>query len=201
MTNPRRRTSTQASGVVEPSAPTPEPPRTRKFARRLRLLLGVALGYAMLAAPAQAAGKLVLYPDPLTLVTLIVGFVILIAPINATIFRPLFRVLDERDAKIAGATRRAEGLVAQAAELTERYRGSIREAREAAEVARKQQLEAARSEYAVITGDARTESEDEIGRARQEIESSLAEARTALGRASQDLAKIAAERILGRSLQ
>ncbi len=203
MTNPRRRTSTQASGVLEPSTPAPAQPgaRTRKLALRLRLPLGVALGYAMLAAPAQAAGKLVLYPDPATLVILIIGFVILIAPINATIFRPLFRVLDERDAKIAGAIRQAEGLVARAAELTEQYRGAIREAREVAEVARKQQLEAARSEYAVITGDARTESEDEIGRARREIESSLAQARTTLERTSGDLAKIAAERILGRSLQ
>ena len=155
----------------------------------------------MLAGPAHASGELVLAPDPTTLVILIIGFVILIAPLNAMIFRPLFQVLDDREAKIGGATEQAAKLVAQATELTEQYRGSIREAREAAEGARKQQLEAARSEHGAITGDAKAESEDEIGRARQEIERSLAEARVSLERASQDLAKVAAERILGRALQ
>jgi F-type H+-transporting ATPase subunit b len=137
----------------------------------------------------------------MTLVILIVGFVVLIAPLNALIFRPLFRVIDDREAKIAGATRQARQLVDEATELTERYRGSIREAREAAELARQQQLEAARSEHGSITDDARAESESEIGRARQEIENSLVEARSSISRASEDLAKIAAERILGRALQ
>ncbi|MCP4038033.1 MAG: ATP synthase F0 subunit B [bacterium] len=163
--------------------------------------IGVFLALALVAAPAHASGQLVLYPNPPILIGLIIGFVILIAPVNAMIFKPLFRVLDERDAKIAGATREAEQLVANAASLTEQYRGSIRQAREDAEVARKQQLEAARSEHGSITGDARAESEGEVARARTEIESSLADARATLEAASRDLATVAAERILGRPLQ
>jgi F-type H+-transporting ATPase subunit b len=155
----------------------------------------------MFSAPAHASGQLVLLPDVTTLGILIVGFVILIAPLNAMIFRPLFRVIEEREAKIEGATRQAASFVSQATELTEQYRGSIREAREQAEATRKQHLEAARSEHGSITGDAKAESDDEIGHARQEIESSLVEARATLERASADLAKVAAERILGRTLQ
>jgi len=155
----------------------------------------------MFTSPAYASWKLVLLPDAMTLVILIVGFVILIAPLNALIFRPLFRVIDEREAKIEGATRQAQSLVSQAGELTDRYRASIREAREAADGERKQQLEAARSEQGAITDDAKAESDVEIGRAREEIESSLVEARSSLERASQELAKVAAERILGRALQ
>lgn len=167
----------------------------------LRFSLGLAAGCMMLSSPAHAAGKLVLMPDIPTLVVLIIGFVILIAPLNAMIFRPLFRVIEDREAKIEGATRQARQFVARATELTDEYRGAIREAREAAEVARRQQLEAARSEHGSITGDAKAESDHEIGRARQEIENSLVEARSSLERASADLAKIAAERILGRALR
>jgi len=168
---------------------------------RFRVSLAVAAGCVMFTSPAYASGKLVLAPDITTLVILIVGFVLLIAPLNTLIFRPLFRVIDEREAKIEGATRQAQALVSQAGELTDQYRASIRAAREAAEGERKQQLEAARSEQGSITDDARAESDVEIGRAREEIESSLVEARSSLERASQDLAKVAAERILGRALQ
>lgn len=164
-------------------------------------MLGTAALCISFSSPAHAAGKLVLVPDLPTLGILIVGFVLLIAPLNAMIFRPLFRVIEEREAKIEGATRQARDLVAQATELTEQYRSSIREAREAAEGARKEQLEAARSEHGSITGDAKAESEIEIGRARQEIKNSLVEARSSLESASADLAKVAAERILGRALQ
>ncbi len=154
----------------------------------------------MIAQPAAAAAELVIFPEIPTLLTLIVAFVILIFPLNAAIFQPLFRVMDERDAKISGATEEAKQLVAKAEELTAEYREGIRQAREEAEGARKEQLEAARSEHGSITGAARAESEDEVGRARTEIEASLSEARTTLETASRDLAKVAAERILGRSL-
>lgn len=156
---------------------------------------------AFIAAPAQAAGKLVLMPDPMTLGILLVFFVLLIFPLNAMIFRPLFRVLDDRDRKIAGATNDAQQLVTKASELMDDYRGKIREARDDAEVSRRQQLESARSEQASITGVAKAEAEVEIGRAREEIGASLAEARTAIEAASREVASVAAERILGRSLR
>jgi F-type H+-transporting ATPase subunit b len=193
--------STRTIGIATPLAPTPSCMQAVTAQMCSRGVLSIAAGCALFATPAHASGQLELYPDPTTLVILIVGFVILIAPLNAMIFRPLFRVIDARAEKIEGATRQAEQLVSQATELTERYRGSIREAREAADVERKEQLEAARSEHGAITGDAKAESDHEIGRARQEIEISLVEARNTLASASGDLAKAAAERILGRALQ
>jgi F-type H+-transporting ATPase subunit b len=159
-----------------------------------------AAALSLTAAPAYASGQLVLFPDPPILITLLIGFVLLIAPLNAMIFRPLFRVLDERDAKIAGATREADQLVKKAAELTEQYRASIRGAREDAEGGRKEQLEEARAEQSSITDDARAEYEDEIARARAEIQTSVSEARVTLEAASHELAAAAAERILGRAL-
>jgi F-type H+-transporting ATPase subunit b len=190
------RPSTWARGAVDSQSQE----RVRSAVNRLRLAVGIAL-VVLVTAPAHASAQLELIPNPPTLIVLMIGFVILIAPLNAMIFRPLFRVLDEREAKIAGATEEAGHLVTRATELTEDYRGAIREAREVAEGARKQQLESARAEHASITGDARTESEGEISRAREEIEVGLVEARATLEATSRDLAKVAAERILGRPLQ
>ncbi len=169
-------------------------------APRLRNTLGVVLLMLAAATPAAASGDLVIFPEPKTLITLIIAFVILIFPLNTLIFKPLFRVIDERDAKITGATQEANQLVGRADELTAEYRSGVRAARDDAETGRKQQLEAARSEQNSITGAARAECEDEIVRARSEIEASLGEARTTLEAASRDLARVAAERILGRPL-
>jgi F-type H+-transporting ATPase subunit b len=154
----------------------------------------------VVAQPAAAAGTLEIFPDPPVLVGLIVGFLILIFPLNAAIFQPLFRVMDEREARISGATEEAKQLVDRAEEVTANYREGIRSARDDAEGARREQLDAAHSEHASITGAARAESEDEVARARTEIEASLGEARVTLEAASRDLAKVAAERILGRPL-
>ena len=185
----RRSRSAQIVGATDPSA------------RSTMATVSVAVIALLIAAPAHAAGNLVLIPEAPKLVALLVFFVLLIIPLNKLIFRPLFGVIDERDSKIAGATRDAEQLVAKAEELTNEYRGKIRGAREDAEAARKQQLDAARSEQASITGDAKAETEDEITRARGEIEASLSEARGTLEASSRDLAAIAAERILGRPLR
>ncbi|MCH7867895.1 MAG: ATP synthase F0 subunit B [Myxococcales bacterium] len=196
MTNLRMRSSTPAPGAM--ASPTLGRARTVEFCVRTAAWIVFA---SLIATPAYASGKLVLLPNPTTLVPLIIAFVLLIGPLNAMIFRPLLRVLDERDAKIAGATHEAGQLVERARELTQRYRETVREARDDAEVARKQQLEAARSEHASITNEARAQSEVEIRRARVDIEGALVEARETLEATSRDLAKVAAERILGRPLQ
>lgn len=180
------------------SAQRPRVTERRTFARNAALFAVVATG--MIAGPAHAAGELVLTPHIPTLVILLVGFVVLIFPLNSMIFRPLFRVLDDRDAKIAGATKDAQGLVTQADDLMNEYRGKIREARDDAATARREQIESARSEQTSITGDAKAEAEDEIRRARQEINESLAEARVTIKAASREVASVAAESILGRSL-
>ena len=180
------------------SAHRPRVTERRTFARHAAMFAIVATGF--IAGPAHAAGNLVLMPHIPTLVILLVGFVLLIFPLNSMIFRPLFRVLDDRDAKIAGATKDAQGLVTKADELMNEYRDKIREAREDAATARREQIESARSEQTSITGDAKAEAEDEIGRARQEINESLAEARVTIKAASREVASVAAESILGRSL-
>jgi F-type H+-transporting ATPase subunit b len=168
-----------------------------------RFSAATAAGFVALllaVAPAQAAGALKLEPELPILVALLVAFVLLVFPLNNVIFKPLFKVVDERTAKIEGARHRASKLEQDAEAAIKKYRGAIREARDEAEAARRVRLEAARSEQGSITGEARSEAEQEIARSRAEVAASLDEARTTLRGAAEGLAQVAAERILGRTI-
>jgi len=154
------------------------------------------------ATPAVAAeGGLVLMPDfERTLPLLLLAFVLLIYPVNALIFRPIFKVLEERDRKIAGNRENARRVEGEADEILERYERAVRDAREQAEATRKSALENTRREYAEQTQGVRSQAEQEVGRAREEIERVLTETRSGLRVQAEQLASEAASRILGRTL-
>jgi len=153
----------------------------------------------LVALPVQAAGdSLEIFPDE-RVFYLIVLFVLLVFPVNKLLFHPIFRVLDERDARIEGARKRAAQIGAEAEATLGRYRSAVRSAREEAESDRKQVLEEARREQAELTGSVRSEAEAEINRAREEVAGALDDARSRLREQAQELAREAATRVLGRS--
>jgi len=160
----------------------------------------VVLPLVVLATAAQAADGLNLVPRGDLLVLLIVGFVVLVWPVNALIFKPLFRVLDEREQRIAGARERASTLDGEANELLERYQEAIREVREESEHRRHSELEAARSEQTSRSDQARQDARGVLEQGRTELDGWLATARGELENNSEPLARTAAERVLGRSL-
>ena len=89
--------------------------------RRARTITGAGAAFAALvAAPAQAADGLVLVPEATLLVVLLVAFTLLVFPVNALVFKPLFRVLALREERIAGARRRALELERDAADVLAR---------------------------------------------------------------------------------
>ncbi|MGH0029171.1 MAG: ATP synthase F0 subunit B [Myxococcota bacterium] len=172
----------------------PQRPRPR--------LRGWASGAALLAlaAPAHAAGDLVLIPHPPLMLALIVLFALMVLPVNQLVFKPLLRVLDERDEKIAGTRTRAEQLDRETDEVLTRYESQVAAVREEAEQDRRALLESARGDAQGTTGGARSEAEQEIERARSEIASALDAARDTLRTQSQELARQAAASVLGRPL-
>jgi F-type H+-transporting ATPase subunit b len=155
---------------------------------------------ALLATPAHAAGDLVLIPELDMLGVMIALFVLLIFPVNALIFKPIFHALDERAGRISGARSRAKHIDAEATEVLDRYEGQIREARVEAEATRKEQIAGARSEQRSVAAGAREQAEARIEQARMELERSLEDARAGLRASSEELARTAAEQILGRAL-
>jgi F-type H+-transporting ATPase subunit b len=162
---------------------------------------GVFAAISLLAGDALASeGDLVLFPDPVMLGILIAIFVALVYPVNTLIFRPIFRVLDERDAKIAGTQAKAEKLFVEADEVLARYEGSVREVRAEAEQARKQVLKSARGDGASRTAEARAGAEREVTHAREEVAAALESARGELRTHTEGLARDVAAQALGRSL-
>lgn len=177
---------------------------------------GVGLALAALATfvatPAVAAESLELIPDYAlfgliggeqglgSLWIMLIGFVVLIFPLNALIFQPIFLALDERANRIQGARDRSGTLETEADAVLARYEGAIREARAESETARQAQLATAREEQVVLTGQARGEAEAEIESARVALGNSLEDARAALRAEAEELATAAAEQVLGRTL-
>jgi F-type H+-transporting ATPase subunit b len=159
------------------------------------LLVGVASPTA-----ARAAENLELVPEVPMLVLLVAMFAALVFPLNALIFRPIFRALDERASRIEGARQRAEHIGLEADAVLAQYETSIREARAEAEAARKEMVTSARSEQASIASAARSEAEALVDKARRDLDGELGEARASLRTASEELGRLAAEQILGRSL-
>jgi len=171
-------------------------------ARARRATASAALGAAALlgSAPARAAEGLNLYPDLPSSVVILVAFLVLMYPLNVLLFRPLFRVLDERHERISGANRRAEKLQREAEEVLSRYREAVGRVREEAEQDRRAHVEQAREEHASITGQAREEAEQQVERSRAEVRRSLEEARQGLRAETEALARDVAGRVLGRSV-
>ncbi len=170
------------------------------------------LVYALSASPIRAADKLELIPDYALfglfgtenhlglLWIMLIGFVLLIFPLNALIFQPIFRAIDARADRIAGARERSEQLERDADTVLDRYETAIREARAESEATRQAQLARAREEQQALTGQARSEAEGELERARAELGRSLESARSGLRASAEELATAAAEQVLGRAL-
>jgi F-type H+-transporting ATPase subunit b len=167
-----------------------------------RAVAVAALGLVLPAsvAASESEGGLVLVPDGTMLVGLIVLFLVLIYPVNELLFKPIFRVLDEREQRIAGTRAKADQLERDAEAAFERYEQSVRTVREEAEQARRSALEGARSEALAANAAARGDVERELEGARGEIAQALESARGTLRGQSQELAREAASRVLGRAL-
>jgi F-type H+-transporting ATPase subunit b len=168
--------------------------------RLQRLLPGLLLPL-FAAAPAQASeGGLTITPDGPLLLLLIVAFALLIFPVNALIFRPIFRVLDAREQRITGTRRRADQVAQEAEAVTHRYEEALQRAREENALERGRRVEVARSEGARGMAEARGIADREIEAARSQLAAILDEARQTLRTQAEQLARDAAARLLGRAL-
>ena len=160
-----------------------------------------ALAAALLPDAARAAaGELVLIPNPPMLGALIILFLLLIAPTNRLILKPLLRVLDERESRTQGTRARAARMEEEAREVLERCERELARTREESERVRRAALERVRGEAQELTQAARGSAEQTLERARRELGGALEDARSSLRTQSQELAREAAARVLGRSL-
>ena len=168
--------------------------------RRLSIL-AASLAALVFAGDALAAeGNIVLFPDLRMLAALVVLFLLLIYPVNALLFRPIFAALDARGERTTGTRARAERLAEDTRAMLAQYEARIAEVRQAAEAERKQANERARTEAGAETSAARADAEREIEGARARVKGELEQARASLRRDAEALARAAAGRVLGRPL-
>ena len=150
--------------------------------------------------PALASEGLNLFPDPRWLFIHFVILLVLIAPVRRWLLEPLAQVLEQREAKTGGASTRATELRDQASQLEAQVEDKLRQARAEAQRARATALAEAEAEERSILDTARAESARAVAEVRERIQRELEEARVSLSSQSEQLARDAASRILGRAL-
>ncbi len=147
--------------------------------------------------------KLGLIPDESGLGALwimLIAFTALVVPLNALIFQPIFRTLDARAERIQGARTRSEHLQREADSILQRYESAVRETRGEAEAARQVEIARAREEQVELTSQAKQEAERQLEGARSDLLQSFESARAGLRASADELARAAAEQVLGRAL-
>ncbi len=175
----------------------------RNWVVDLTFVAGLTWVACALFAGAAAASEegLVLLPDITgKLPILIVLFALLMFPVNALLFKPIFQVLDAREERTTGTRKRAERVMQSAEETLADYERAVREVRAESEQVRKREAAAAREENSAVVGEARAESERHLERARTELAAELEQSRQILSSKAQGLADEAASRVLGRPL-
>jgi len=157
--------------------------------------------FVLAAGPAAAAGGgIEIMPSPDKIIPLIVLFLLMVVPVNRLILQPLLAVLDEREVRIAGAREHADEIARRADETLSSYEANIASARAEAEAERRATLEHARGRHAARVAEERGTGETLVAEARAEVALGLETARAQLQGQAEELARQAAEKMLGRSL-
>jgi F-type H+-transporting ATPase subunit b len=127
-----------------------------------------------------------------------VSIILLIFILNATLFKPINRVLEERERLSGGRLAEARQLLARYDERLRAYEEQVRAARAEAyrhaEERRRQELAARQEAVAGVKGEVAAQ----IAAARQEIDSQSAAARASLEREAQAMAARISSQILQR---
>lgn len=181
-----------------------------QFARRCaaspRRLAAVALGVSAAVMPAAASaadeveGIAALGLNLPGLLSQLVNFLIILIILRVLLWRPFLRMLDERRTRIEQGLQASEQAQRAAAESQEESRRALEEARaEGRELIARSQ-ETANRLRAEMEEQARRDAEQIVTRAREEIERERQQAIQTLRAEFADLTVLAAERVVGQSL-
>jgi len=174
------------------------PITTRRRGASVVTPLLLALG---LAGPAHAAGGgLNLTPDPISLAINLVMLGLLVYPVNRLLLQPIVRILQEREARTAGAAERASSLSGDVGALATEIESRLAAARREAQAYRAQIMAKAAEEDRRVLTLARDESSRTLDPVRASVAQELERARTGLREDVVTLAREAASRVLGRGL-
>ena len=152
----------------------------------------------MTLAFAEGGGNII-KPDG-SLVFVLVLFLIFVFILNRILFRPIGRVLDERQTLTEGAANEARAARRRYEARLAEYEGTIRQARAESYRRSEQERAVALDERRRLIEEAKQHAYEEIGRARQEIERQASGARAALESESRQIAERISRTVLGRTV-
>ena len=154
------------------------------------LLANVALAFA-------EGGGNIISPNG-SLVFILVLFLLFVFVMNRLLFRPIGRVLDERQVLTEGATSEARAAVRRYQAKLADYESSIRQARAESYKKLEQDRAVALEERRQVIEAAKQETRDKIESAKSEIGRQAGAARAALESESKQIAETISRTVLGR---
>jgi F-type H+-transporting ATPase subunit b len=144
-------------------------------------------------------GENIIQPNGSLFVVLIL-FIIFVFVLNRLLFKPVGRVLDEREALTVGATAEARAATRQYQARLADYEASIRQARADGYRQSEHRRAAALEQRQHLIEEAKQQAAAEIESARSEVARETAEARAALEREARQIAEHISRTVLGRAV-
>lgn len=151
---------------------------------------------SMTIAFAEGGGNII-SPDG-SLIFVLVIFLFLVFVLNRILFRPIGRVLDERQTLTEGAANEARAARRTYEARLAEYEANIRQARAESYKRSEQERAVALEERRRLIDDSKQQAHEQIERAKQEIEQQVAQARKALESESRQIAERISRTVLGR---
>lgn len=153
---------------------------------------------SMTLAFAEGGGNII-SPDG-SLVFVLILFLILVFVLNRILFRPIGRVLDERQTLTEGAANEARAARRSYESRLADYEATIRQARAESYKRSEQERAVAVAERRHLIDQAKLAAHEQIERAKQEIEHQVVQARAALESESRQIAERISRTVLGRTV-
>jgi F-type H+-transporting ATPase subunit b len=154
----------------------------------------------VLPAIALASGEDSIIQPNITLVIVLILFLIFVFVLNQILFKPVSKVLNERESLTEGAAAEARAAARQYQTRLANYEEAIRQARAETYRRLEQGRKAALEDRQQVIDAARARAESEISVAREQIAAEAVAARFELERESRQIAEQISRTILGRAV-
>jgi F-type H+-transporting ATPase subunit b len=136
----------------------------------------------------------------LSFVIQLINFLVLLAVLNILLYKPIRKVLAERQGKITDAKSRAEAVDQDVQAKMAEYEARLREMKSGAADERGLLVKEAQAEEATILEAARKEASEALSAIKTRVAKEAADARTILQEQAKILSVDICEKVLGRSL-
>jgi F-type H+-transporting ATPase subunit b len=136
----------------------------------------------------------------LAFVIQLINFLVLILVLNIFLFKPIRKVLAERQGEISAAKARAEGVDREVQEKMAQYEAKLREVKSQASDERATLIKEAQAEEASVLDKARKEATDSLATIKNKVAKEATDARALLQEQAKALSLEICEKVLGRSL-